>query len=264
MTDQNRPLRVDGSAFLETNVLIDLYIYWDLCRRAGLRLDEVDSRSELRNALQQRIPMIRYTVADDFRDAENGRKCFRNVLEASGDYLFYTSHLCLSEMHHVLIESVASELLTQHKVPYSVRRRRPQILHRNVIEAEDYKNISERLDEFRDVFNKDYKIRIEPVEGVGSGGIVEFQMIMSTAEAIWRRVLIEVMDCYILSAAILAKVDCFLTRDKALQDALRDISKASGSELRGLVGLGPEEKFPVVHKPANPLPENRTAGSGQA
>ncbi len=57
-----------------------------------------------------------------------GMTYFQKLSANSTLYQYFSSTVCRSEMHHVLLESLGLESLIRQKVPHSLRVKRPQIL----------------------------------------------------------------------------------------------------------------------------------------
>jgi len=248
------------SAFLDTNALVALFSYWQVCTSNRITLDSVVSLQDLKAKLGARIRLAKEIPADDYDPIRVGMRCFQNLTAARDRYLFYTSALCRSELHHVVLTSIASERLTRRRVPHALRVKRPQIIYRRALETSDYSTCATQLDEFIESLRLDYSVAIQEVEDPGSGAVATFETILEAARHVWSRVLIEVMDAYIFAAALMAEVDVFVTADEALRDALSKLNepstlwKAAARSLNIALGKGQSEALPIAMRPTGQLP----------
>ena len=247
------------SAFLDTNALVNLFCYWEACDLAGIALNGVADWNALKAALVgANIPALILT-RDDAQSVRAGHRWFNNLESNLGRYQYYSSSICRSEMHHVLLESLAMDRLVSQRVPRGLRFRRPQVLHRRVLQSSDYQSISGDIDAFFDSLRQDHGIHIVDVEDFTSGSGIPIDDIWNTAREVWSRVLIDVMDSYIYAAAVELQADTFLTSDGSLYEALDNLSNPAGdwiqlvSSLKTALGIPQNRTFPIPKTPGQSL-----------
>jgi len=248
------------SAFLDTNSLVPLFVYWQICKDHGIALDSVSDLQSLKSKLGRKVRLIREIPSDDYEPIRVGMKCYHNLRNAYERYLFYTSALCETELHHTLLTSIANERLVRRRVPHSLRIKRPQVIYRRALETSDYSSLAVALNEFFDSLRYDYSISIKKVEDPAEGPIVSFDTILDAAKQIWSRVLIEVMDAYVYASAVMIDADIFITSDEPLKDALNRLNQPSSvwqSAARSLkiaLGKNPADPLPCIMRPTGELP----------
>ena len=248
------------SAFLDTNVLVNLFCFWEVCNAAGVRLDAVTDWLSLKTALQGKNKFAAQLSGEDAGGVGVGIGCFRNLRNSLGTYQYYSSQVCRSEMHHVLLESLGLERLIRRKIPHGLRVKRPQVLYRRALQARDYQKIQRDMNEFFESLKLDYGIDIVEVEQGSAGTTVTIDDIWSTAQEVWSRVLIDVMDSYIYAAAVEIDADAFLTSDGSLIEALANLGNPSGEwvslvrSLRRALGKPESASLPQPMKPSGQLP----------
>ena len=148
MTTGNGIAQVPKIAFLDTNALINLFCFWEACNAAGAKLDSVASWSALKAALKGRNKFAADLNSEDASAVGVGMKCFQSLSSGSGIYQYYSSMVCRSEMHHVVLESLGMERLVRRRIPHGLRVKRPQVLYRRALESRDYRNLRGGLDGF--------------------------------------------------------------------------------------------------------------------
>lgn len=247
------------SAFLDTNSLVLLLRYWQVCRDSGVVLSAVVDRQDLKSKIGNRVRLANNLPSREYDPIVQGMKCFKSLTAAKESYLFYTSELCQSELHHVVLSSIASERLTRQRVPHSLRVKRPQLLYRRALVASDYKALSAELEEFFLSLRVDHGISIAKVEDPATGLGISYQDVLDAAKELWSRVLIDVMDAYVFAAAIVIGADVFLTSDVVLKDALSKLEESTtswGLAARSLqLALkGPDGPLPRARGPTDTLP----------
>ncbi len=216
------------SAFLDTNALVSLFEFREVCNVAGLSLTSVTDWLTLKTALQKKNIFASELNKDDAGIVFIGMKNFQKLSNNSQSYQFYSSTVCRSEMHHVLLEALGLERLLQRKVPRGLRVKRPQVLYRRALRSSDYTALQSALSEFFESLRLDYGIDIVEVERTSPGTTVRVDDVWSTAQELWSRVLIEVIDSYIYAAAVEIEADAFVTSDGSLYDALARLNKPQG------------------------------------
>ena len=248
------------SAFLDTNVLVNLFCFWEACRAASVRLDAVTGWSPLKAALRGRSKFAAQLSGENADGIGAGIGCFRNLRNSLGTYQYYSSRVCRSEMHHVLLESLGLERLIRRRVPHGLRVKRPQVLYRRALQSSDYQKIQSDLNEFFESLKLDYGIDIVEVEQSSAGTAVMFDAVWDTAQEVWSRVLIDVMDSYIYAAAVEVEADVFLTSDGSLIEALANLGKPSGEwvslvrSLKRALGKPESASLPQPMRPSGQLP----------
>lgn len=260
MTSASAVDTISRTAFLDTNALVYVFDFWATCRAGDIHLDCVSDWSSIKAALEQKSPSAAQLSRKDAEDVGRGLACFKSLAGNSSNYQFYTSSVCRSELHHVLLDALASERLVTRKVPERLRVKRPQVLYRRALESSDYLAMQQDIDEYFDSLRIDYGIDIIEVEQSGPGTPVLIEDVWSTAREIWSRVLIDVLDSYIYAVAVETQADLFITSDGSLKDALEYLCNPRGewtsvsislkcalgkSESESLpMPLGPKEEFP--------------------
>ncbi len=251
---------IPKSAFLDTNPLVNLFDLWKVCSYAGVHLDTVTDWATLKSALGRRNKSTAQISARDARDVKMGIECFTNLEGNRGSYQYYTSSICRSEMHHVVLDALASERLVRRRIPHRLRVRRPQVLYRRALESSDYLELQRDLDEFFESLRVDYGIDIVEVEQGRAGTTVTFEDVWNTARAVWSRVLIDVMDSYIYAAAVEIEADVFMTSDGSLLEALANLRNPSGEwvslsrSLKRALGKPATASLPLPMRPQLSLP----------
>ena len=246
------------TAFLDTNALIRLFGFWEACEVAKVSMDSVMDWKDLRRKLKgNRIPIVGAFEEGDFGEVRDGLVCFKSLYQARGTYDYFTCQVSHSEMHRTILSSRAAEKLRLRRVPWSLRNKRPLIVHRTVLKNADYKVIDDQLNEFFECLSLDHGIKIPNLEESGSG--VTAATILVTAKAIWSRILIETMDAYIYAAAVECEADFFLSGDSALRQAAIELNNRSGEwayaerALRKALGKPTNFRFPKGVRPSHTL-----------
>ncbi len=218
---------VNKIAFLDTNALIRLFGFWEACEVAKVSMDSVMDWKDLRCKLKgNRIPVVGAFEEGDFGEVRGGLGCFKSLYQAKSNCDYFTCQVSHSEMHRTILSSRATEKLSRRRVPWSLRNKRPLIVHRTVLKNTDYNIIDDQLNEFFECLSIDHGIKIPNVEESGFG--VTAATILVTAKAIWSRILIETLDAYIYAAAVECEADFFLSGDSALRRAAIKLNNPSG------------------------------------
>ena len=260
MTQTSLPVAVPKSAFLDTNPLVNMFDLWKTCSYAGIHLDAITDWATLKAALGRKNSTTAQISALDARDVKMGIDCFRNLEGEKESYQFYTSSVCRSEMHHVVLDALASERLVRRRIPHRLRVKRPQVLYRRALESGDYLKLQRDLDEFFESLRVDYGIDIVEVEQESAGTTVTSEDVWNTARAVWSRVLIDVMDSYIYAAAVEIEADVFMTSDGSLLEALANLRNPSGEwvsltrSLKRALGKPASASLPLPMRPQLSLP----------
>ena len=251
---------VPKSAFLDTNPLVNMFDLWKTCVAARVQLDTVTDWATLKFALGQKNRSAFHISARDAGAVKMGLDCFRNLEDNKENYQYFTSSVCRSELHHVLLDALASERLVRRRIPHRLRVRRPQVLYRRALESSDYLALQRDLDEFFESLRLDYGVDIVEVEQTGAGTTVTYEDVWNTARAIWSRMLIDVMDSYIYAAAVEIEADVFMTSDGSLLEALANLRYPSGEwvslarSLKLALGKPDSARLPLPMRPQRSLP----------
>ena len=246
------------TAFLDTNALIRMFGFWETCHWGRLEMGEVESRSDLRQKLKSNnIPGLNQFTREHFNSVASGLKCFQALTKAKDRYQYFSSLVCRSEMHRVILSGHAHAGLSRNRVPLSLQQSRPLILHQAVLKDEDYDRINGEITQFFDTLKEDHDIDIKNIENDGNADGNLTEEIFQTAEAIWSQILIETMDAYIYAAAIAARADYFLTGDNALKSTANKLHnpdtkwKSISTRLKSM-----------IERPGDLLPLNFPQGFG--
>ena len=248
------------TAFLDTNALVRLFAYWQVCRTADTRLDAVADLADLKAKLGGRVRLPSALTSADYEPVSTGMRCFLNLLGGAHEYVTRTSRLCVSELHHVVTTGLALERLARRRVPYSLRVKRPQIIYRKALAASDYSQIADGISEFFEALRLDYGVDIVQVEDAAAGPIAPYEDVLSVAQEIWTRILIEVMDAYVFAAAVVTLADVFMTADAPLRDALQRFTspdpdwQSATRSFRRALGMRQSDRLPLVMAPTSSLP----------
>ena len=248
------------SAFLDTNALVNLFVFREVCKAAGINLDAVTDWAGLKAVLEAKNEFAAELNSTDAGDVRIGITYFQKLSTNSKCYQYFSSTVCRSEMHHVLLESLGLERLISQKVPHRLRVKRPQILYRRALDTNDYVKLQEDMDGFFESLKLDYGIEIVEVELSSAGTTVTVDDVWSTAREVWSRVLIEVMDSYIYAAAVEIEADAFLTSDGSLYEALSQLSNPNPewvplvTSLKEALGKSTDARLPQPVRPSDPLP----------
>ena len=249
-----------NSAFLDTNALLNLFWLWEVCNAAEVKLDVVTDWSMLKGALHGKKRFAAQLSADDANGVKAGLHCFRHLRNSVASYQYYTSIVCRAEMHHVLLRSLGLDRLIRRGIPSGLRVKRPQILYRRALQSRDYRKIRNDLSDFFESLRLDYGLDIMEVERPSIGVGVAYQDVWVTAEEVWSRVLIDVMDSYIYAAAVEIDADAFVTSDGSLFEVLHNLCSPKNEWVSLTISLKRALKkpqsvsLPKPIKPSTPLP----------
>ena len=244
---------VSKSAVLDTNALIRVFDFWSICRAISVPLNNISNWTTLHSLLVRNSRSN--AIFNDFKvsDVDQGLKCFNSMKTNSVSYQFYTSSICRSEMNHILLDQLANTRLIRRRIPYRMRVKRPQMLYRKALERRDYRKTKSDMAEFFESLRVDYNVDIIEIEQSS----VPFADILHTAEEIWSRILIDVMDSYIYASAVEIDADVFLTSDVLLINALSNLHRPTGdwvslvTSLKRTLG---KSGVPEPRRPQNSLP----------
>lgn len=245
------------SAFLDSGVLVDLFILWDACRAVPVRLDEITSWSELNEALATAGAAVDGLKYSD--DINRGTRLFANLCRSSERYLYLSSRVCWSEAHHTLLEARGLETLVRRGVPSSLRVKRPLPLYRVALTDEDYAELESDIGEFRYSLQFDYGIDVRDVDEPAAGLGLAPEDIWDSARVIRSRILMTVVDAHACASAVLAEAAFFVSGDSSLRGALKQIREpdddweAAAESLRDALGVAQLTDFPRPVTPATAL-----------
>ncbi len=247
---------VQPGVFLDGGVLISLFQFWDACRAADAadRLDEISGWMDLKAELDAAGV---FTEGIKNTDAINrGINSFTRLTAASSWCLYYSSHICWSDVHHTLLEARGLEGLVRNRVPQSLRVKRPQMLYRVALQESDYDDLRYQMKQFRDSMELDYGIDVVDVEDPSRRLDITPSEIWDGARKVWSRVLMDVLDAYLCAAATLIGADIFISGDEDLRAALEMLSDESRdwTALREALGMASDAAFPKPQTPRHALP----------
>lgn len=236
------------SVFLDSSVLVSLFMFWDACSSINKPLDAISRFQELRQELTAA------GIASDGLKAvetvQRGIHAFQTLHAASGQHQFFTSRVCWAELNHLLWEQHGLENLVRQGLPFSLRLKRPQRLFRVAATDHDYFRLEDDLSKFRESLSTDYGIRMADVENPAVGMGITDDDIWTGARAFWSRVLMAAFDAYVCAAAILSGADTFVSDDDNLRDMFKrlrdpdDTWAATAESLMSALGLTNRTDFP--------------------
>lgn len=258
MTDIDADLPIQRTAFLDTTDLVSLYMFWDACESASTPMDTISNWSSLKSALEA-AGVATSALSRPSDNVSRGINLFVRLLEGSKRYQYCTSRVCWSEAHHTLLESLGLESLIRNGVPLSLREKRSQLVYQASLTRADHNQIADRLQSFRETVQLDYSMDIIEIEASAIGLGVTSADIWNGAQAIWSSVLMPVVDAYVCAAAILAKVDVFISGDpgrRSVLKRLRDSSQDGPDKelVRESLGLGQFDMLPDAMTSSAALP----------
>ncbi len=251
---------IPPSVFLDSSVLVSLFQFWEACRGADVDLNEVRDWKQLIEALKS-VGVTTNSLNSPDPTINRGLQSFQRLHASVPDYLYFSSRVCWSQAHHVLLEARGLENLIRQGVPQSLRMKRPQTLYRISLQELDYTNLEKQFEEFRYTLKMDFALDIVDVEDTTAGSIITPDHIWDSAKAIWSRILMEVSDAYVCAAAILARVDFFVSKDSSLRELfnlLHDTDEdwsATATSLTQALGMT-STVLPKALTPASAFPRN--------
>lgn len=246
------------SAFLDSSVLVSLFQFWDTCECASVQLGEVQDMAYLMNALESAEVTTDALKATDTEAVKRGMLSFQNLNASEPNYICFSSQICWSQAHHVLLESRGLEHLIRQGVPLSLRMKRPQALYRGSLQEPDYAELEDRIEAFRNTLNEDYHVDVIDAEDPSVGFGITASDIWESAQAIWSHVLMEVIDAYVCAAAVRLGADVFISQDYALRDVFKRLREpdddwtATATALEDALGVE-KENLPRPLTPATAL-----------
>ena len=236
------------TALLDTNALLNMFGFWETCHWGSLDMQSINDRAQLREELKtNKIPWNEQFTKDHFKSIEQGLKCFKALANATDRYQYRSSLVCRSEMHRVILSAHAHAGLNRNRVPLSLQKSRPLVLHQAILTDADYQRIDGEINQFFETLKETHDINIINVENEG----IQTEEIFQVAQGIWSNILIETMDAYIYAAAICARADCFITSDDALKSTankLREAKETNWKEIKDKLTTmlqRPGEKLPI-------------------
>ena len=248
-------------AFLDTNALGNLFTFWEACHLAQISMSSVLDWKELQSALSSATSAAVSELNErDFGPIAIGLSCFKSLDRAKENYDYLCCHINRSELHYVLLTSIASEELYRRRVPFSLTNRRPLIVHQIALPDDAYSSTEDKIEEFFISMNNDHGIGINVVEDSTRTNYISSEEVFETAKKVWSHVLMETMDAYIFAAAIAAEAECVITSDHALLTTINGLREGQrewqrvASALK--IALGKEQpfSFPRGMRPSGTLP----------
>lgn len=227
-------------AFIDTNALLDLFAYWRTCRAFSFPLDKCSNFEDIKLAIANAThPLMLDT--NDLEPVRPGLTLFQEMAEENKEWDFFTSQLCLSEMRHTLLEDQATEKLISSRIPYRLRKERPLIVYRKILNQKDFSTLESDVAEFFKQL-RDHGIIAQTAEEKAT----DLRTISIIGEKIWSHVLLEVMDAFIYASAVSSMADVLVTRDSAFRTAVNNLHHPPNEEWKqlklsldsGIKGLG--------------------------
>ena len=250
---------IQPSAFLDSSVLVSLYQFWDTCECANVQLDEIQNMDYLMQALEAAEVTTDALRATDTEAVKRGMLSFQSLNTSGPNYICFSSQICWSQAHHVLLEARGLEHLIRQGVPRSLRMKRPQALYRSFLQEPDYAELEDRIEAFRNTLNEDYQVDVINAEDPSVGFGITANDIWESAQAIWSHVLMEVIDAYVCAAAVRLGANVFMSQDYALRDVFKQLREptedwtATANALEDALGVERED-WPKPLTPASTLP----------
>jgi len=247
------------SAFLDSSVLVSLFQFWDTCECANVQLDEVQNMDYLMQALEAAEVTTDALRATDTEAVKRGMKSFQSLSASVPHYLYFSSQVCWSQMHHVFLEARGLEHLIRQGVPHSLRMKRPQALYRGFLQEPDYTELEDRIETFRNTLKQDYQLDVINAEEPSAGLGITAGDIWESAQAIWSHILMGVIDAYACAATIRLGVDVFISQDSTLRNLFNHLRNpdedwmATASSLENTFGIERGD-WPIPLTPASALP----------
>ena len=247
------------SAFLDSSVLVSLFQFWDTCECANVQLDEVQNMDYLMEALKSADVTTDALNTTHRETVKRGMRSFQSLNRPDPNYLCFTSRVCWSQTHHVLLEARGLEQLIRHGVPHSLRMKRPQVLYRGSLQESDYTELEDRMEAFRNTLKLDHHLDVFDAEDPSAGFGITPNDIWESAQAIWSHILMGVIDAYACAATIRLGVDVFISQDSTLRNLFNHLRNpdedwmATASSLENTFGIERGD-WPIPLTPASALP----------
>lgn len=226
-----RPERPKRIAFLDTNALLRLFDYWETCKFVKLQLNACNDMPTLKAALiESGMKITDILGGDDLNPIRQGMILFHALVAKKDDWDMYTSCICISEFRHTLLEKLAAERLVSLRIPYRLVLERPLRVFRRILRTTDYNKLQFDVDEFFNDLPMVYDIPIITAEETDTN----LSTVSETADTIWSRLLIEVMDALIYASAITVMANVLITRDGAFLEAIRNLWQPPDTEWKSM------------------------------
>ena len=244
-----------ASVFLDSNVLVGLFQFWDACRAAGSQLGDVHEWGDLKEALTNAGIETPALNRDDAAYVRTGLTSFQSLRQGVGQFHFFSSRVCWAELQHVILEARGLEQLILQGVPHSLRIKRPQVMYRAALDADGYAQLANDIDTFREDLWFSYELDILDAENGTTGMAAPTAEIWEIAQSLWSHVLMEVIDAYVYAAAIRVSADIFVTADGPLVAALEYLSSPSDewaplvASLKDTLGFPSDVPLPLPVRP---------------
>ncbi len=250
VADKGQPI-----VFLDSSALTFLFHFWEACAgvNADDQLDENSNWENLSTTLQS--AGVDTSGLTQSNSINGGMLAFEVLHNHKCSHQFLTSLSCRAQMHHTLLEARGMEELVRRRVPRNLRMERSQMLYQAVLKQEDYDELRNQTEAFRNTLNDDYGIEVldldDPTRGLGITHID----IWTVAQELWSHVLLDMTDGYAYAAAICVKADVFLSSDSDLRKALKHLSDpgsdwaTTATALKQSIGLSPDASLPRPHTP---------------
>lgn len=247
-------------ALLDTNALVSLFTFWEVCQIAQVQMSSKYDWNYLRSELAKATaPVASALNRDDFQSIRQGQQSFQRLEDSKAHYDFLCCHVSRSELHHVLLSANASEELSRSRIPRSLANKRPLIVHQLLLPASTYSQIDTQIDGFFNTMRTVHAIDIKTIEDSANGFNISSEDIFETAKKVWSHVLMETMDAYIFAAAIEAEADYLITSDAAFRNTINNLRNGQGewqsvsAALMGALGKHSSFSFPSAIVPTHTL-----------
>ena len=132
-----------------------------------------------------------------------------------------------------------------------MRNKRPLLIYQSALDQLDFNKVNEALELFFSEMRFEQGIDIELLEeNNGQGILSDPNKILDVAMVLWSHIILETLDAYMYSAAILCQADFFVTTDGALRDMTASLADQTGEyaavaqQLRTELGLESGVRFP--------------------
>lgn len=226
-----------GTAFLDTNALMQLSLYWEACRHTKTdlqaQMDHVQFFATVEAACATNTELRTYQLDQPTRTAiRTGLRLFHNMFERKERWDFLTTNLCWAELRQNLFAAQIMERLSRARIPYRLQVKRPLQVFNRHLSPQDVEALGGLLDEFQAELDQKYGIIVtvaERIDGVTS------DLIAATAEVIWTHVLMDVMDSYVYGASVLCMSEVLITGDGPLTGVVSQLWQPTSEEWKEVV-----------------------------
>lgn len=219
-SEMNAQPTIKDIVFIDTNYLIALCLFQDICKRINEPLIDANLSNDIfrNNGI--------HPDSIDIHQAKKGQELFKYLIENKDNFDFYSSKFCITEVVHTYLEAKANENLLKNRIPFRMRKfgRGSGKIYLLSLSQTDYNETNDLIQNaLQDLDDVGIPLRfIEEDEDYNSKEILQL------AEKIMSKILIEVMDAIIYASSIKVMALKFITRDEALREVINKISNPSG------------------------------------